>query len=271
MNPGKDIAVLVLSCDKYRDAWAPFFDLFHKFWNACPYPVYLGTNEASFERENVKVIHTGKPADWSTDTRKILSHIPEKYIILLLEDYFLLDRVDQEWLKECIDFTEKNNAAFMRIASFRKDHEPMYAFDAATYQKRFGITRLDAPFRVNLQAGIWNKDDLLALLQDGESPWQFEVNGSIRSRAYKKAFLGITESSEKDIISGPIPYLCTAITKGTWMRETIALCKKEKITIDLSQRPMESRWDYFRRRIYHGLSFPNRKYLDFISGKLKGK
>lgn len=268
---GTEIAVLILSCDKYEDAWQPFFSLFHKFWPECPYPVYLGTNTISPVLPGVKTLLSGEAENWSADTRKILGQIPEDYIILLLEDYFFLGKVDEEWLKECLDFTQKNKAAFMRIASFRKDHEPMYAFDAATYQKRFGITKLDAPFRVNLQAGIWNKTDLIDLLKDGESPWQFEVNASVRSRTSKKSFLGITESSEKDIISGPIPYLCTAITKGTWMRETINLCRKENIGLDLSKRPMESRWNYFKRRIYHGFSYPNRKYIDFISGKLKGK
>lgn len=262
-----DTAVLILSCDKYKDAWAPFFSLFRKFWPSCEYPVYLGINEASFQTENVKVIHSGKAADWSTDTRKILEQIPEPYVIVLLEDYFLERPVDLGWLQSCLDFTKKNDAAFMRIASFRKDYESMYAFDASTFNPQFGITRLNAPFRANLQAGIWSKNDLLELIKDGESPWEFETNGSIRSRAMRRPFLGITKSSNKDILSGPIPYLCTAITKGTWMREVITICKKENVPIDLSHRPMETKMQYLKRKIYHGISYPNRKYIDFISGK----
>lgn len=264
-----DTAVLILSCDKYKDAWAPFFALFRKFWLSCEFQVYLGTNEAQFEAENVKVIHSGKPADWSTDTRKILEKIPETYIILLLEDYFLERPVDLSWLNNCLEFTKKSDASFMRIASFRKDHEPMYAFDLSTFNPQFGITRLNAPFRVNLQAGIWNKNDLIQLIKEGESPWEFETQGSVRSRSMRKPFLGITESSEKDILVGPIPYLCTAITKGTWMREVIQLCKNENVPIDLSHRPLETKAQYLKRKIYHGLSYPNRKYIDFISGKFK--
>ncbi len=266
-----DTAVLILSCDKYKDAWEPFFALFRKFWPSCDFPVYLGTNQASFEAENVKVIHSGKPADWSTDTRKILEQIPESYVIILLEDYFLQCPVDLKWLESCLDFTIQNNAAFMRIASFRKDHTPMYAFDLSTFNPQFGITRLDASFRVNLQAGIWNSKDFIALIKDGESPWQFETEGSVRSRTMNKPFLGITESSKKDILVGPIPYLCTAITKGTWMREVVSLCKRENVALDLSHRPLETKMQYLKRKIYHGFSYPNRKYIDFISGKLKGK
>ncbi|MDQ3110741.1 MAG: hypothetical protein M3R17_12680 [Bacteroidota bacterium] len=264
-----DTAVLILSCDKYKDAWKPFFSLFNKFWPSCPYPVYLGINEIPFETENVKIIRSGKAKDWSADTRKILEQIPETFVIVLLEDYFLQRPVDNDWLQKCLDFTKKNDAGFMRIASFREDHTAMYAYDVSTFNPAFGITRLNASFRVNLQAGIWNRNDLLALIKDGESPWEFEINGSVRSRSMKKPFLGITQSSHKNVLVGPIPYLCTAITKGVWMREVLTLCKKEQIEIDLTKRPLESRIQYLKRKIYHGFSYPNRKYIDFIAGKFR--
>jgi hypothetical protein len=264
-----DTAILILSCDKYADAWQPFFDLFHKFWPDCEFPVYLGTNEKSFNSPTVKVIHSGKAADWSTDTKNILEQIPEKYIIVLLEDYFLQNPVDKSWLKECVNYMKENDAAFMRIASFRKDHFPMYAFDIDERHPRFGINRKNTSYRVNLQGGIWNTKDLIALIKEGESPWEFEVKGSERSNASEKLFAGIVESAERDILTGPVPYLCTAITKGTWMREAIELCKKEKIHLDLTIRPVESRLAFSRRKFYHALPFGVRKYLDFFSAKFR--
>lgn len=265
-----DCAVLVLTCDRYSDAWMPFFELFRKYWTDCPYPVYMGTNEKDFSFDGVKVVHSGKPEDWSTDTRRIVEQIPEKYILILLEDYFLLGNVDDTYLRKCLDLTRSMDAAFTRIASFRADHFPMYAFDPVPGHPYMGKTREHVPFRINLQAAIWNKADLLALMKDGESPWEFEVNGSVRSHDIQKPFLGITESSKEDILAGPVPYLCTAITKGTWMREALALCRKENVALDLSHRPTETRMAYTWRKIYHGLSYPNRKYVDFLASKLKG-
>ncbi|HET6991917.1 MAG TPA: hypothetical protein VFJ43_11365, partial [Bacteroidia bacterium] len=240
MKNDSDIAVLVLSCDKYSDAWNPFFKLFRKYWPTCPFPVYLGTNESGFDFAGVNILHSGKALDWSSDTIAILGQIPQDYIILLLEDYFLEKPVDEEWLNECIRFTKEKNASFMRIASFRKDHFSMYAFDETKENAKFGISRPDAPYRINLQAGIWNRTDFLQLITKGESPWEFEVNGSVRSVSSSKPVLGITEASGSDVIAGPIPYLCTAITKGTWMREAIELCKKENIELDLKSRSVES-------------------------------
>lgn len=268
-NGQSNTAVLVLSCDKYIDAWSPFFALFKKYWADCLYPVYLGTNEKNFEFPSVKVINSGKAKNWSDDTLSIIEQIPEKYIIIILEDYFLINNVDTSRLEECLEFMYKTDAAYMRIASFRKDYFPMYAYDISNENPSFGITHSEAPFRVNLQAGIWEKDELAKLIVRGESPWDFEVKGSERSKQSDKLFLGITESSSKDIISGPIPYLCTAITKGIWMREAIRICKKENIALDLSLRPVESRWAYNKRKALHAVPFSLRKYVDFVSSKLR--
>ncbi len=264
-------AVLVLSCDRYKDAWVPFFTLFRKYWSNCPYPIYLGTNEADLSFPNVKVIQSGKARDWSYDTKEILKKIPEKYLIVLLEDYFITGNVDSSLLEKSIAVTQSENAVFTRLASFRADHFPMYAYDVMCEASFMGVTRKDAPFRINLQAGIWNRESFIDLILEGESPWEFEVKGSERSQKMDRRFLGIADNPAEKYVHGPIPYLCTAITKGVWMREAIALCKKENVEIDTSIRPIESWYEYTKRRLYHGFSFGTRKYLDFIALKLRGK
>lgn len=262
-------AILVLSCDRYSDAWRPFFELFSRYWKDCPFPVYLGTNEQGFDFPGVNVIQSGAPRNWSDDTLSILRQMKEEYVIVLLEDYFLQSKVDNAWLQRCLDFTRDRNAPFMRIASFRRDHFPMYAYDVIKENPHFGVSRKDAMYRINLQAAIWKRQAFMELIKPGESPWEFEVNGSIRSREWTGECLGITESHSTDELAGPIPYLCTAITRGTWMREAIALCRKENIRLDLSVRPVESGFALFRRKMYHAMPFWSRKYMDYVSGKIR--
>jgi hypothetical protein len=43
-NSSDNLAVIVVSCDLYSDVWKPFFTLFFKYWNDCPFPVYLTSN-----------------------------------------------------------------------------------------------------------------------------------------------------------------------------------------------------------------------------------
>jgi hypothetical protein len=264
----QDVAILVLSCDKYSDAWNPFFALYDKFWPDRPYTTYLATNVERPTFPNVKILNAGTPRNWSDDTLKILRQIPEKYIIILLEDYFLNDTPDVHWLEQCISVVRKTDASFMRIASFRKDHFPMYRFKELPEYPGFGVTKKDAPFLINLQAGIWNREKLMTYILPGESPWDFETKGSRRCEKTDDLFLGITQASSKDIITCPIPYLCTAITKGVWMREAIELCKSNGIDINSKQRPVESPTAYLSRKLKHTFSYNSRRYLDFIRGKM---
>lgn len=264
-----DFALLILSCDKYSDAWDPFFSLFRKFWPECPYKVYLATNELKPEYSGVQIIASGAPKNWSDDTLAVLQQIPEKYVIVLLEDYFLNNKPDILWLQKCLSIMHSENAAFLRLASFRKDHFDMYAFDVIQQHPDFGVTRKSAPFLINLQAGIWNREKLISYIKPGESPWDFETKGSKRCAHTNDVFLGITKTSSKDIISSPIPYLCTAITKGVWMREAIELCKELDVKIDTRNRPVESSSAYLKRKVIHSIPYNSRKYLDYISRRIK--
>lgn len=271
MTGAPDCAVLILSCDLYQDAWKPFFDLFSRYWKNNTLPVYLGINTANFEYPGVTVIHSGEPQNWTEDTRRILSSMKEKYVLVLLEDYFLTEPVDDNRVKECVRIMEEDDAVFTRMASFRADHFPMYAYDIHPKYGFMGVTRHSAPFLINLQAGIWNRSDFLSLLKDSESPWQFETSGSDRAGKMNRTFIGLADDHSRKYVHGPIPYLCTAITKGVWMREAVEICKREKIEIDLSRRPVESLLEYNKRRLYHSFSYGARKYIDYIAVKLRGK
>src|SRR5579875_2993140 len=80
-------AVLVMSCDAYRDLWNPFFTLFRRYWHDCPWPVYLGTNRLQFADEHVTSLAAGD-GPWSERLRFCLQQIEADFVLLLLEDYF---------------------------------------------------------------------------------------------------------------------------------------------------------------------------------------
>ncbi len=80
----KNTAILVLSCDKYADAWQPFFLFFQKYWKDCVFPLYLGTNNKRFEFPNVTQIFSNKTTTWSDELKTILKQMPEKNIIIVV-------------------------------------------------------------------------------------------------------------------------------------------------------------------------------------------
>lgn len=269
MSTSKNTALLVLSCDKYADIWPPFFDFLFRFWPDCPYPVYLGSNEKIFDDARVRTICSGAARDWSNDTLAILGQIPERNVIILLEDYFVYAHPDQPQLDCCIALLEKYNATFLRLACFPSDHFVDYAYDAIAEQPEFVITRKEARYRVNLQAGIWDKEKLMQLIVPGESPWAFETEGTKRSRETDDVYLGVRETKGVRSVHGPIPYLCTALSRGVWMRDAIELCEANGIALDTSHRPIESAGEYRKRKMYHSMPYGFRKYWDYIASKLK--
>ncbi|MCX6312166.1 MAG: hypothetical protein NT084_11095 [Bacteroidetes bacterium] len=268
MEKSNNTAVVVLSCDKYADIWAPFFAFFNKFWPECPYKIYLGSNTLGFSDNKIQTIKSGEPFNWTADTRAILEQIKEKYVIVLLEDYFLYTNVDQGTLDRCVEMMEKEHAVFFRIGCFPSDHFSDYAYDKIKGNEWCGRTRIDAKYAINLQAGIWNREEFISLLKDDENPWQFELAGTKRWAASGKVCLGLVEDKKLNYVHGPITYLCTALSKGVWMRDAFELAKKENIKLNKGNRTIETKWQYRKRRMYHALPFWSRKYIDFFSNRL---
>ena len=55
-----DVTFLISSCDKYEDAWHPFFKLLHVHGGAINYPIVLNTETKSYSSDffDVRVINT---------------------------------------------------------------------------------------------------------------------------------------------------------------------------------------------------------------------
>ena len=227
------VAVLVSSCDKYQDLWEPFFTLFFRYWQDCPYPVYLGTNHLKYDNERVKTIAIGDETDWSSDFRSMLEQIPYPYVIVLIEDYLLTHYVDTVKIDKLITYMEAKGAGCLRLSS-STGHE------SCLDNPEVGEISKGADYRLSLQAAVWNKHTLLELLREGESAWELEINGTKRTNDLDVPFLCVTCDS-------PIPYFCTGVVKGKWVREAVELCEKEGIEVDLTARPVQTPVDRFLR------------------------
>jgi len=213
-----DFAVLVLSCDKYHDLWPPFFDLFWKYWNDCPYTVYLGSNTTTFEHDNVNVLLSGADIDWSTSLKNILFQIPESHILLWLDDLFLTDYIDNHVISYYIDYMIHNEIVHMHPRQLPRP-------DFISQDRQVGFYKRGRPYRVNV-AGFWDKAVLLGLLMEGESPWNFEIMGSYRS-SYMDNFC----CSNNELI-----FWLNAVEKGKWFPSTLDFLKSEKVKFDFGNR-----------------------------------
>src|SRR5208283_4870127 len=251
-----DISVLVVSCDKYRDLWAPFFTLFFRYWPDCPYPVYLCANATSYEDPRVSPLLAGADISWSSNLKRCLEQFPSKYFILLQEDFLFTKPVDTPRIRELVDYFHERGAACLRLFP-----SPL---PEKTMRDNPGVGEIlrGAAYRVSLQAAIWEKAALHELLVEGESPWDLENFGSKRSDLSDRLFLSIAERDRK---KWPLDYFSTAVVQGRWVREAVELCAREGITVDKTQREIESRLGTLYRKCMENMGRFKGRFLSMAS------
>ena len=234
-------SLLVVSCDAYRDLWEPFFTLLFRYWPDCPFPIYLGSNHATYPDRRVAQLAIGEDRDWSSNLIKMLGSISSPGVLLLQED-FLIDRpVQTKKVTQLIEYANSKSAACLRLMPIPGPDEP------CSGQPELGVIRKGAAYRVSLQAAWWRKESLVAIARAGESPWQFENSGSRRSDALPAPFLSLREG-----IGFPLDYYTTAVFRGYWEPGAVALCRRENIPVDLRRRsimPLRMRAERSLRRM----------------------
>lgn len=213
-----DVAILILSCDKYQDLWGPFFNLFWKNWPDCPYKIYLGCNLLRFSKDKKVVsVLSGKDSNWSTSYKKILRQIPEQNLFVWMEDAFITSKINTSVFVRCFDFLKKDGVNHIH---FKPNPKP-----DSFVNTDFGLYKKGVPYRANV-IGFWKRKYLEKILIDGESAWNFEIMGSYRM-SYDNGFYCLLK---------PVLNYIHLVEKGNWIREGLAYCEKNNIDIDFNKR-----------------------------------
>lgn len=213
------VAVVVSSCDAFFDCWQPFAAFFRKFWPSCPFPVHLIVNKLPIRSSFVHAIAVGEDRDWASNMKTALGHIDVERVLYFQEDYFLTAAVDEERLARDFAYAFENDVdAFCFRA--RSEIEPHFE----PLNDDFGVVPSDSDGRTRCQLTLWKRGALLSVLRDGETAWEMESRGSERTRD-----LNILSYSTRG--RAPVPYLMSAIVRGLWTPEAIALCAEHGVAI----------------------------------------
>ena len=226
-------AVLVMSCDAYRDLWTPFFTLFWRYWPDCPFQVYLGTNGLTFDDARVRTLTAGDH-EWGQRLRLHLAEIDSGYVLLLLEDYFFIEPIATQEIVGALCALERLSGTVLRLSPLPGPDSPL-----DTYGSIGEIDRL-ASYRVSTQAAIWNRSTFLSLLRDNESIWDFERKGSSRSQGVSGGFYCS--------YSSVLPYR-QVLERGQWFWSAASFFGKQQIGCDFAARPVMSGATAFRKAV----------------------
>jgi hypothetical protein len=239
-NRDNNIALLVVSCDAYKDLWPLYFNCLFKYWADCPYPIFLGSNKSDYSDPRIKSILVGPDKDYSSNLLAMLTHIEYPWVILWIEDFLLSSPIDSARLSKIMTDAQFRGAGYLKlIASFP------YAYPK-NRNEEIGIIPKGIKYRVNIGVTLFKKEVLVSLLRPGESAWDIEYKGASRSENISEDFYCLNANIKSN---PPISYI-NAVGRGRWMRNAIPFLKKEGLGDCIPNRKLISLRAYIYYRLY---------------------
>lgn len=236
-----EVAIFVDSFDGYSDIWPIFVKIFEKYWPNCTIPIYLVSNEKEFNYKNLINIKTGKEKNWFDRTIKALKEINEEYIIFFLEDYFISKRINEKVIFDIIKYMKDNDIFYYQLSPK----------DECRNEKKCVIQVLTThEFSISLQLVIWNKENLLSMLQDiycnnnVTTAWDFENYFVLKYKNVECNEIFGAKYDTRDILGYK-----NGVLQGKWLRSTLNFYKKRGIIINTGDRKITS----IRETLYYNL------------------
>ena len=237
-------AIVVNSCDAFNDCWKPFIHSMTKYWNNCPWQVYIISNNNAIEcPEGFGFLKVGEDKKFASNLKKAIATIDAEYIIYLQEDYFLDCKVRQEAIEAHLEYCIKNNVDYLRLG--------MPFIKGKTVNGIYSENKLADKYALCLQAAIWKKETLDKFLFEGWSGWDFEYK--IQDYAIEQGMdikiLGLKEEY-KD--SGINYVTGTAVRKGKWTVCGYEFLKNEGFE-ELTDRRGKEGFLFYHLQEVHGI------------------
>lgn len=240
-NLMNELTIIIPSFDKYSELWNPFFNLLFKNWPELlgkykNIPIILVSNFEKYdENPRVKNIKVGPDISWSDNLISAMHYVNTKYVLIMLEDYMINSPVKLNRMHDMLNLLEINKAAYAGICL--DDGMFEHGFEK---NKRYPDGRNDViirskdkatEYRTSLQPSIWNAKTLKKILVPGESAWDFEVIGNIRSKRITQDFYMVVKDA-------PISYL-NAVDKRSYIKSVIDYINKSGIEFAPKKLPIK--------------------------------
>ena len=232
----KNCTLLVSSCDAHDDLWQPFFMCLQKYWPEMKWPVVINTESKTYKYKPYDIktfqLYKNRKDQWSGRLKDTLKSIKTKYVFFMLDDFFIAEPVDTKFINQCFKWMEQDS----NIAVF--SFHPVIDENNKTSRKYKGFEKRPGQgnYLLNCQAAIWRRDRLIKFLKEYESPWDFEIYGSIRASGFHDDFYTLLPD-----LPHPIEYNMrkggTGLVRGMWSKDVVVpLFKELGLKVDFSKR-----------------------------------
>lgn len=239
-----DFAMIVVSCDAYTELGKIFFDLQQKYMGWLDVPRYFINESKPADFDGVKTIHVGTDVDWSGKMSRALEQIPEKYILFMLEDYFIGKPVAEDHIREAVQTMKKYDLRYYKITPLPPIHKGSFM------GKHLAQIPGNMRYGVNLQAAIFEKSYLQQIVSGPDrSAWETETDLLKFVTERFEDYLPGCVLDRRNIID-----VHNGVIKGKWVPGTVSYFQRRGYTIDLGQRPMLPHWFMIKMNIMRFVS-----------------
>lgn len=245
----QNVTILLTTSDKYSDAWDPFFRCWELYCANLDFPVVINSETKVFETDNPNITtylgNAGVP--WSRRLKNCLKTINTEYVLLCLEDYFIQSPLD----------TTVFNAALNTMDEDKSVGVIQFAIDiSCRYDKETIINNFFSPVpaiktdrkthngRIYCVLSLYRTKYLRKLLVPTESPWEFEVYGTLRSRFFKDKVYREREDHNRCFYYLIEPKFGYGISRGKWLPKNKELFERVKIDVDYTNLGILSREEW---------------------------
>jgi hypothetical protein len=272
----EDYSILVNTCDKFDDCWNPFFKLWSIYWPDYKGKIYLNTEYKDYCYEGLNIISLkvcekhkvphNKRATWSQCLKWALENIDSDIVLYMQEDYFLKGTVKNEIVEKYVQLMQEHDD----IQCIHLTDQAVREAEPSGYSC-LNVVKSDA-WRLSCQAALWRKKELLDLIRESESAWEFEEFGNKRSIVMNHNYLVVSQKFVKLNRYEIIPYIFTGIVQGRWYEETVPLFAAHDIKMNFTKRGFvtDAHLKPFIKRLNYRLNRIPKKYR-FLFDLLKLK
>jgi hypothetical protein len=232
-----ELAVLLVSCDMYKDLWPLCTAMMHRFWPDCPYPAYLVCNQPA-SIPGFRTLAVGSDRGWSANLIRALEEVEEEFVLLFLEDLILEQPVSTPRVVHLFNWFKGVSGNCLRMNPSPRPDEPCNEF--------VGIASKGGLYRSSTVMTLWRKSVLYALLRPEENAWEFEILGTKRS----DQFDGFYAAYDKTFS------FVNAVARGKWGRRALRRVRRLGVEPDLAARGVLSHtaeWKGCLLEIRHGV------------------
>lgn len=222
----KEVIIFISSPNAYADVFQVFIECLKMNWSDCPYEIILSTNNQEYEGITVINNHTNGDG-WMDRAIPVIKMIENPYIFLLCDDCLISKKVDNRKVMSVINDIEKYGLDFCGVAN-NINGDPLYRGSLINRVK------MNKPYALNLQAGIYNREFLLELLGDGnETPWELENKWLKMASKSKNICFPNIGSCNEDIFGCK-----NGVLKGKWFWSAVHGLKKAGISVNANRSVM---------------------------------